>query len=82
MSEMALSGQGPDIRITRVVDSFGTAGPGQTNRVKWVYFKVDGLDETYVEVPLTDNWVEEARSAVIQHAADLLELKHTSFGPG
>lgn len=71
----------PDIRITRVVDSFGSAGPGQTNRVKWVYFKVDNLDETYVEVPLTENWVEEARSAVVQHAADLLELKHTQFGP-
>lgn len=69
----------PNIRITRVVDSFGAAGPGQTSRVKWVYFTVDGLDETYVEVPLTSNWVEEARSAVFQHAVDLLELKHTQW---
>ena len=74
-------GNMPRIRITKVLDSFGAAGPGQNTRIKLVYFKVDGLDESHVEVPLSDNWVEEARSAVIQHAADLLELFHTRFGP-
>lgn len=79
MNDQLINPGTPDIRITRVIDSFGAAGPGQTSRVKWVYFTVDGMPETYVEVPLTDNWVEEARSAVVQHAADLLELKHTQF---
>lgn len=81
MSDMQLSSSdGPSIRITRILDSFGPAAPGQNTRIKVVYFKVDGLNESSVEVPLTDNWVEEARSAVVQHAAELLELYHTQFG--
>lgn len=79
MSDQFLSDGAPSIRITKVLDTFGPAAPGQTTAAKDVYFIVNGLPETHVTVQVSANWVEEARSAVIQHAADLLELMNTRF---
>jgi len=72
---------GPNIKITRVVEGFGPAAPGQTTRVMNVYFTVNKTPEQHVEVPLEPGWVERAKSEVIQHAADIIDLLSTQFTP-
>lgn len=70
----------PSVRITKVEPTFGSAGPGQSARIMRVYFKVTNQPEQWIEVPLEEGWVERAKSEVIQHAADIVDL--TSFNIG
>lgn len=82
MSDFQLSGDvGPRIKVMDVRDSFGPAAPGQSTRIKVVSFTIDDGTPQYIEVPLTQGWVERARSEIIQHAADIIDLLGTRFGP-
>lgn len=84
-SEVSMIGDGTRLwEVTDVQDAFGPAMVGQNNRYKRVYFKVIGMDPTYVDVPLTADWVAVASRLIEEHAQQLMDarmLKGPIVGP-
>jgi hypothetical protein len=70
----------PAWSITTIEDTFGAAGPGGVSRIKRVNFTYDGSQSSYVDVPLTPDWVKVAVDAVAKHAQELMALRGTHAG--
>lgn len=60
----ATSSGKPHWEVTRIEDGFGPASFGSQNRIKLVFYRIDGGKESYVEVPYADFTAEHAFNMV------------------